>query len=183
MEKVSGRFTLIYFVLLVAGLAISALGYRFNIWGFVSAGVIWILVTPSAVKSTVPYQIRMGSVLLLIIGGAGGVLLGLIAGEAIKPIVGLLGGFMLGGIGGWAFYGLIFDSVLHFMFDSLLPKVSTIILIIIFTLGGLWGAISLSPMIPKYFESVGGGMLVGGIIGAFSGILLGAEIIKRQTEW
>ncbi|HET7142584.1 MAG TPA: hypothetical protein VFI68_01080 [Anaerolineales bacterium] len=183
MEKFNVRFILIYFVLLFTGLAFSALGYRFHVTGFIVAGIVWILVTPFAVRSTVHGQVRKWSIILLLIGAIGGVAAGTIFGENIKPIVGWIGGTVIGGVGGWLLYSLLFDSILHLIFDAILPKVSTIILFIVFILGALWGASSLGPSIPRYFEVIGGSMLVGGIIGAFSGILLGTEIIKRQEEW
>ncbi len=182
MDVAGRRISLIYFVLLFSGLALLALGYRFNTLGFMAAGMIWILVTPFAVKSYVPIQVRTWAIVLLVLGGLVGAVTGKLLGEDIKPIVGLIGGAMLGGIGGWLLYSIVLDPLAHLVFDVFLPKISTVVLFIVFGLGAFWGAISLRDSIPKYFEVVGGGILVGGTCGAFFGILLGAEAIKRQEE-
>ena len=120
--------------------------------------------------------------MLLVLGSYVGIVAGELLGESIKPIVGLIGGAMLGGVGGWLLYSIIFDPLAHFVFDIILPKVSTIILLIVFSLGAFWGAISLRDSVPKYFEVVGGGILVGGSCGALLGIVLGSEVIERQKE-
>jgi hypothetical protein len=182
MNSSEKRMTLIYFVLLFTGLAFSSFGYRFNIIGFTISGVVWILITPFAVKSTVPYEVKKWSLLFLLTGGIIGTAAGLVLGDDIKQLVGLIGGAVIGGVGGWLLYGIFSDAITHLLFDAIFPKLSAIIMIGLFVLGAIWGAISLSDIVPRYFETVGGGLLIGGTIGSFSGILLGAEIIKRENE-
>jgi hypothetical protein len=178
MEKFGGRFILIYFILLFTGLAFSAFGYRFHVSGFTISGIIWILVTPFAVKSYISMGIRKWSITLLLLGAMMGFVAGMIFGESIKPMVGLIGGVMIGGIGAWLLYSLVFD-IFHIVLDVIAPKLSTFILFAVFALGAFWGAVNLSNSIPRYFETTGGGMLIGGIGGAFLGILLGA----KREEW
>lgn len=113
MDRSEKRMSLIYFVLLFTGLAFSGLGYRFNITGFIVSGVIWILVTPFAVKSTVPIQIRIWAIIFLFIGGLVGLIAGAVLGDSIKSFVGLLGGAIIGGIGIVVIYQIIFDSILN----------------------------------------------------------------------
>lgn len=178
MEKIGGRFILIYFILLFTGLAFSAFGYRFGVLGFTIAGIIWVLVTPFAVKSYVPLEIRKWSMTLLLLGAMAGYVVGMVFGENIRPMLGLVGGVMIGGMGGWLLYTLTFD-IFHIILDILAPKLSTFILFAIFALGAFWGAVNLSNSIPKYFEIIGGGILIGGLAGAFFGIFLGA----KREEW
>jgi hypothetical protein len=181
MQRIGGRFTLIYFVLLFTGLAFSAFGYRFGVWGFFIAGILWIMVTPFAVRTSVPAEIRKWSILFLLVGAVLGILSGWAFGETLKPLIGLVGGAMIGGVGGWLLFVLVLDWV-HIVLETFLPKLSTIILYIVFLLGAILGAIVLGDVIPKYFETAGGGLLVGGVFGSFLGILQGAEVVRRQTE-
>lgn len=172
---------LIYFVLLFTGLAFSAFGYRFGIWGFVIAGVLWILVTPFAVRSTVPAEIRKWSIIFLLLGATLGTAAGIVLGEAIRPLVGLVGGGMIGGVGSWILYVLVMDKI-HFLLEKFLPKLSMFILYAVFLLGVIWGSISLGEVMPKYFENIGGSLLIGGVFGSFAGIWQGAEILRQQGE-
>ena len=181
MQRIGGRFTLIYLVLLFTGLAFAAFGYRFGAWGFVIAGALWIVVTPFAVRSTVPAEVRKWSLLFLLVGAAFGTLSGWLLGDLLRPLVGLVGGGMIGGVGGWLLFSLVFDWS-HMLLDWFLPRLSTIILYATFLLGALWGAVALGDIVPKYFETTGGGLLIGGVFGVFMGTWVGAEIIRRREE-
>src|SRR5688572_11506494 len=107
MGKFGGRFIVIYMILLFTGLAFSALGYRFDVSGFTITGAFFIVLTPYAVRSYVPLEIRKWSIALLLPGAAAGAFLGTVLGEPIKPLIGLIGGIMIGGIGGWVLYSLL----------------------------------------------------------------------------
>jgi hypothetical protein len=181
MEIFGGRFLLIYFVLMFTGLAFAAFGYQFNVSGFVIAGIIWILVTPYSVRSHVPAQIRKWSVIFLLIGATAGIIVAMIFGESVKSIVGLIGGIVIGGAGGWVLYGIVFEA-LHILLDVILPKVSNFLVLVVLFLGALWGAINLSSSIPQYFGVIGGGLLVGGILGVFLGIVAGAKALEMDTQ-
>lgn len=166
-------------MLLFTGLAFSAFGYRFNVMGFFISGIIWILITPYAVKSTVNYEIRKWALIFLIIGGLCGFLAGIIIGESIKPYVGIIGGAVIGGLGMWLMSELIFNSLIIEVF---LPKISSYLRFVIICAGGILGIFYFNDSIPKYFETIGGGILVGGTIGILIGIYFGKLIINSERE-
>lgn len=177
------RMTLIYFVLLFVGVAFLGFGYRFNVMGFMISGILWLLVVPFAVRSTVhPYVVKWG-LISTFIGSVAGAGFGIYFGKDITPIIGLLGGGMIGGIGSFLLQGILFDSILHLVFDAIFPKISNVVFYAVFIMGFIWGAVSLKELVPKYFEEVGGGILIGGTLGAFVSILLALEVIKREKEY